>query len=48
MHGLFFAMSETIAHLHYLYYEGRLQRELGADGVVRFVRHAGAARRTAA
>ncbi len=47
MHGLFFAMSETIAHLHFLYYEGRLQRELGADGVVRFVRHAGAARRIA-
>jgi len=47
MHGLFFAMSETIAHLHYLYYEGRLERALGADGVVRFVSNAGAARRIA-
>lgn len=47
MHGLFFAMSETIAHLHYLYYEGRLQRVAGTDGVVRFARLAGAARRSA-
>lgn len=43
MHGLFFAMSETIAHLHYLYYEGRLAREHGADGVVRFTTRAEAA-----
>ena len=47
MHGLFFAMSETIAHLHYLYYEGRLRREPGADGIVRFARYAGAARQSA-
>jgi glyoxylase-like metal-dependent hydrolase (beta-lactamase superfamily II) len=44
MHGLFFAMSETIAHLHFLYYEGRLVRERGADDVFRFARPAGAAR----
>ena len=33
---IFFAMGEAIAHLHYLYYEGRLARTVGADGVARF------------
>ena len=33
---IFFAMGEAIAHLHYLYYEGRLARSVGADGVARF------------
>ncbi len=32
------AMGEGLAHLHYLYYEGRLSRERGKDGVLRFVR----------
>ena len=34
--AIFFAMGEAIAHLHYLYYEGRLARTIGADGVARF------------
>ena len=33
---IFFAMGEAIAHLHYLYYEGRLKRSVGADGVARY------------
>jgi len=33
---IFFAMGEAIAHLHYLQYDGRLARTLGADGVARF------------
>jgi len=33
---IFFAMGEAIAHLHYLHYDGRLARTVGADGVVRF------------
>jgi glyoxylase-like metal-dependent hydrolase (beta-lactamase superfamily II) len=33
---IFFAMGEAIAHLHYLHYDGRLARSIGADGVVRF------------
>ena len=33
---IFFAMGEAIAHLHYLYNEGRLARTVGADGVARF------------
>jgi glyoxylase-like metal-dependent hydrolase (beta-lactamase superfamily II) len=33
---IFFAMGEAIAHLHYLYYDGRLARSVGADGVARF------------
>ncbi len=36
MHQMFFAMGEAIAHLHYLYYAGRMARETGADGVVRY------------
>ena len=39
---IFFAMGEAIAHLHYLHYEGRLTRAVGADGVARFARAAGA------
>jgi glyoxylase-like metal-dependent hydrolase (beta-lactamase superfamily II) len=37
-HQLFFAMGEAMAHLHFLHYEGRLERSAGADGVVRYVR----------
>jgi glyoxylase-like metal-dependent hydrolase (beta-lactamase superfamily II) len=33
---IFFAMGEAIAHLHYLHYEGKLARKVGADGVERF------------
>ena len=33
---IFFAMGEAIAHLHYLHYEGRLARTVGADGMARF------------
>ena len=35
-HQMFFAMGEAIAHLHYLYYAGRMSRESGADGVMRY------------
>jgi glyoxylase-like metal-dependent hydrolase (beta-lactamase superfamily II) len=37
-HQLFFAMGESMAHLHYLYYQGSLTRQTGADGVIRYVR----------
>jgi glyoxylase-like metal-dependent hydrolase (beta-lactamase superfamily II) len=37
-HQLFFAMGEAMAHLHFLHYEGRLERSVGADGVVRYAR----------
>ena len=33
---IFFAMGEAVAHLHYLHYDGRLVRTVGADGVARF------------
>jgi glyoxylase-like metal-dependent hydrolase (beta-lactamase superfamily II) len=33
---IFFAMGESIAHLHYLHYAGRLRRETGSDGVIRY------------
>jgi hypothetical protein len=33
-----FAMGESIAHLHYLLAQGRATREVGADGVRRYVR----------
>lgn len=35
-HQLAFAMGEALAHLHALYYEGKLVREVGDDGVIRF------------
>ena len=35
-HQTFFAMGEAIAHLHYLYYAGRLTRTNGADGIMRY------------
>ena len=35
-HQTFFAMGEAIAHLHYLYYAGRLTRSNGADGIMRY------------
>ncbi|TAK46274.1 MAG: MBL fold metallo-hydrolase [Betaproteobacteria bacterium] len=33
---IFFAMGESIAHLHYLHYAGRLRRATGSDGVIRY------------
>ncbi len=36
-HQLTFAMGEALAHLHALYFEGRLKRLLAEDGVYRFV-----------
>ncbi|WBY00436.1 MBL fold metallo-hydrolase [Ramlibacter tataouinensis] len=36
LHQTTFAMGEAVAHLHALWYEGRLRRERGADGVWRF------------
>ncbi len=36
LHQTTFAMGETIAHLHLLWFEGQLQRSRGADGVWRF------------
>jgi glyoxylase-like metal-dependent hydrolase (beta-lactamase superfamily II) len=36
VHQLTFAMGETIAHLHLLWFAGQLQRRLGEDGVYRF------------
>jgi glyoxylase-like metal-dependent hydrolase (beta-lactamase superfamily II) len=38
MHQIFFAIGESIAHLHYLEMEGRLKRVVDEDGVIRFVR----------
>lgn len=39
-HQLFFAMGESLAHLHHLWHQGRLTRHTGADGVHRFERRA--------
>ena len=36
LHQKTFAMGEAVAHLHALWYEGRLSRALGEDGVYRF------------
>ncbi|MFZ6658464.1 MBL fold metallo-hydrolase [Undibacterium sp. TJN19] len=36
-HQLTFALGEALAHLHKLWYDGVLRRELGDDGVIRFV-----------
>jgi glyoxylase-like metal-dependent hydrolase (beta-lactamase superfamily II) len=35
-HQMFFAMGESMAHLHFLHAEGRLERRTGADGVFRY------------
>ena len=37
LHQTTFAMGEAIAHLHALWFDGRLQRQQDADGVYRFV-----------
>jgi len=36
LHQMTFAMGETIAHLHLLWFSGQLQRRRGEDGVYRF------------
>jgi glyoxylase-like metal-dependent hydrolase (beta-lactamase superfamily II) len=36
LHQTTFAMGESIAHMHALWYRGQLRREAGADGVWRF------------
>ncbi|SFN25345.1 MBL fold metallo-hydrolase [Variovorax sp. OV329] len=36
LHQMTFAMGETVAHLHYLWFAGKLRRNLGEDGVYRF------------
>jgi len=36
LHQTTFAMGEAIAHLHLLWFEGRLQRQLNPDGIYRF------------
>lgn len=33
----FLALGETVAHLHYLWHAGRLERNVGSDGRIRFV-----------
>jgi len=37
-HQTFFAMGESIAHLNYLWLQGRLSRSRDADGVYRFLK----------
>ncbi len=39
LHQTTFAMGEAVAHLHRLWFQGRLQRSTGADGVHRFRPH---------
>jgi glyoxylase-like metal-dependent hydrolase (beta-lactamase superfamily II) len=36
LHQMTFAMGETVAHLHLLWFEGLLQRRKGEDGIYRF------------
>jgi glyoxylase-like metal-dependent hydrolase (beta-lactamase superfamily II) len=36
LHQLTFAMGEAVAHLHLLWFEGKLKRALGADGIYKF------------
>jgi glyoxylase-like metal-dependent hydrolase (beta-lactamase superfamily II) len=36
LHQTTFAMGEAVAHLHALWFKGRLQRMKGSDGVYRF------------
>ena len=36
VHQTTFALGEAVAHLHTLWFEGKLKRRLGADGVYRF------------
>jgi hypothetical protein len=36
LHQTTFAMGEAVAHPHLLWFEGKLRRRLGEDGVYRF------------
>jgi glyoxylase-like metal-dependent hydrolase (beta-lactamase superfamily II) len=36
LHQTTFAMGEATAHLHALYYDGKLSRTVGEDGIIRF------------
>jgi glyoxylase-like metal-dependent hydrolase (beta-lactamase superfamily II) len=36
LHQTTFAMGEAVAHLHTLWFEGKLERQLDADGIYRF------------
>ncbi len=36
LHQMTFAMGESLAHLHALWFRGKLERSTGADGVIRF------------
>ena len=38
LHQMTFAMGEAIAHLHALYFEGKLKRLVQPDGLIQFVR----------
>ncbi|NYT61541.1 MBL fold metallo-hydrolase [Alcaligenaceae bacterium] len=38
LHQMTFAMGEALAHLHALYFDGQLERSIGADDIVRFKR----------
>lgn len=38
LHQLTFAMGEALAHLHALYFDGKLERSTGTDGIIRFKR----------
>lgn len=38
LHQTTFAMGEAIAHLHALYFDGKLSREVCADGIIRFTK----------
>jgi hypothetical protein len=36
LHQTTFAMGESVAHLHALWFEGKLRRQRGEDGIWRF------------
>jgi hypothetical protein len=38
LHQMTFAMGEALAHLHALYFDGKLRRLVEPDGLIRFVR----------
>jgi len=40
LHQMTFAMGETVAHLHLLWFSGQVQRRRGEDGIYRFGAHA--------
>ena len=38
LHQQSFAIGEAVAHLHYLFHQGRLERITGDEGIHRFIR----------